>query len=62
MTNAIKAPTDTSALFNDKSDLAELFNFLHRWSATRRCIQECGEEFFAAPGTTMWAFSTRSNQ
>jgi len=29
MTNAIKAPTDTSPLFNDKSDLAEFFNFLH---------------------------------
>mgnify|MGYP000420076827 CR=1 FL=1 len=27
MTNAIKAPTDTSALFNDKSDLAEFSIF-----------------------------------
>lgn len=27
-------------------NLAEFFNLLHSWSATRRCMQECGEEFF----------------
>jgi len=56
MANAIKAPTDTSALFNDKSDLAKFFNFLHSWFATRRCMQECGEEFFSSARDTYVGF------
>ena len=39
----IKAPAFT---LKNHWNLEELFNFLHSWSTTRRCMQECGDEFF----------------
>ena len=39
----IKTPAFT---LKNHWNLEELFNFLHSWSTTRRCMQECGDEFF----------------
>ena len=48
---ASSLPSYPKALFDfiaslSACSLAELFNFSHSWSATRRCMQECGDEFF----------------